>query len=771
MPLWRASDQANSAPKFLGVLAKDKAYAQTANVTSISNATFTSNQTAYTVTTSVANVAQGNSIMVGLPSTQNVFPGQVLYSAATNATGSGSWSNGAITVLNIINTTAVTLSSPSPISNQTANMTFTTSNIIGNLTSTSGINVNMLINSNTVFGNLSSGAIVTSIINSTAVTMSQQWAYANVTSANVNFYNDGVRGQNMYQNTTTGAIQNGAAVGIWNMLNIPNIVTITANTISGNNFLTNYSANATYQGGNVATSYSTTAAFSQSNTILTGIASTANIAPGMAIYSTAANTTGALPVWANTIAVANVINSSAVLLSAPSNLTNASATCTFTYIAPGMIISGNNIPSLSQLNGTTSTTVTTITGTISNGTIGSNGNILNVTAFTGPPLAVGQEILANSTLAIANGTYVVSTTATNGIGNYVVSANSISNGASGATVTMSTVIPKVVSVNATTIVLSSNAYATGGATSNTITFSSYEKTVYGRSLSSGWVELKYGTGPITGASPNSTSTSGYSNGETIIVSGGTANGLLTITTNTQSGTAGANISSVAVAYPGYGFTNTGSLTYTYQRQIHLANVTATGTPSSYVAGDIVTVTCTYNLASFTGVITGNILTASSVTGTISVGNIIAGTGVAANTQILAQLSGTTGGAGTYAVSGNPTVASTSMTSTGQIVAGRANLTSSSVSNSTITITNQGLFTSGLTTANLVFTYSNSSGGTGTGSGITFAASFASASSGNSVNVTLGGRSGRVMSETIVALAGTSPYVTENAADNSTTPNS
>lgn len=674
MPLWRSTDQANSAPKFLGAVTNQKAYAGQANVTT--TGTFT----------------QG-------------------------------------------------------------------SNTITALGSVTGITLNQLISSSTVGANLSSGAIVTAIINSTAVGMSQTFAGTTASGASISFQYDGVRGYNLYGNTTPDAFINNQAVGLFNLLTIPKIQTITANTIAGNNWLTNPSAGF---------SNTQTGAVSQSNNIMI-VTSTASIAPGQAVYSTAANTTGGSPVWSNAgtyAVVANVINSTAVLLTAVSPLTNAAASFYFSNIAPNMIASGAGLPSIASNCGTVSTVNTTITGTISNGTIGSNGNILNVTAFTGPTLQIGQELLANATLGIANGTYVVSTTAVNGIGNYVLSANSISNGASAAAVTMKTVMPAVLSVNATTIVLTSNAYAISNNTGNSVTFSSYEKTVYGHGLSAGWDLIKWGTGPVTSFTVNTTPTANYANGETIVISGGSANALGTITTN-----ATGNATSVAVTYAGMGFTNTASATVNYSRQLHLANVTATGTPTGYTAGDLVTVTCTYNLASFTGVISGGILTASSVTGTIYIGNLIKGTGVAANTQVLAQLSGTAGGAGTYAVSTTAAAASTTMTSTGQIVAGVASLTSTAVANSNITLTNVGLFTSGLTTGNLVFTYSNSTGGTGGGSGITFSGSFATASSGSAVNLTLGGKSGRVYTETLVALTGTSPYVSENAADNNTFPNS
>jgi hypothetical protein len=345
---------------------------------------------------------------------------------------------------------------------------------------------------------------------------------------------------------------------------------------------------------------------------------------------------------------------------------------------------------------------------------------------------------------------------------------------------MATVLPRVVAVNATVVTLTGNAYAINSFTSNTVNFSTYEQTVFGHSQHSGWNEIRYGSGPVTAFTVNSTSTSGYSNGETVIVSGGSVNALAVITTNTGSTAGvGANIASVAVAYPGAGFTNTSVTTLTYTRQQHIANVTVTGTTSGVVAGDKIALTATFALASFTGVVANYILTASSVTGTISVGNIITGTGVAAGTQVLAQLTGTAGGAGTYAVSNSAQVTSTAMTSTGQIVAASANITGSgAITNTNITVTTQGLFTNGLTAANLILTYSNSTGVVATGTGTTvtalggtFTGVFAAASSGTAVNPTLGGKSGRMYVETLVAFGGSSPYVTENAADNGIFPNS
>jgi hypothetical protein len=66
-------------------------------------------------------------------------------------------------------------------------------------------------------------------------------------------------------------------------------------------------------------------------------------------------------------------------------------------------------------------------------------------------------------------------------------------------------------------------------------------------------------------------------------------------------------------------------------------------------------------SSFTGSISGTTLTTSSVTGTIGVGQFISGTNVFPGTKILEQLTGTTGGAGTYLVNTSQTVSSTTIT--------------------------------------------------------------------------------------------------------------
>lgn len=93
----------------------------------------------------------------------------------------------------------------------------------------------------------------------------------------------------------------------------------------------------------------------------------------------------------------------------------------------------------------------------------------------------------------------------------------------------------------------------------------------------------------------------------------------------------------------------------------LASFAAAGSPSS----GTVTGTIAAGTASFTALISGNVMTVSAIgTGTIYPGSSLSGTGVAAGTKIVGQISGTTGGVGTYAVNPpNQTVASTTISST------------------------------------------------------------------------------------------------------------
>jgi hypothetical protein len=87
-----------------------------------------------------------------------------------------------------------------------------------------------------------------------------------------------------------------------------------------------------------------------------------------------------------------------------------------------------------------------------------------------------------------------------------------------------------------------------------------------------------------------------------------------------------------------------------------------GTITGLKAGYRVTAIAYDTTLSFTGSIAGTVLTASSVTGTISVGEGLSGTGILPTTFVTGQLSGTPGGAGTYSVNISQTVGSTTITS-------------------------------------------------------------------------------------------------------------
>lgn len=104
-----------------------------------------------------------------------------------------------------------------------------------------------------------------------------------------------------------------------------------------------------------------------------------------------------------------------------------------------------------------------------------------------------------------------------------------------------------------------------------------------------------------------------------------------------------------------------------------SNSTSTGVSVSascinYNTGNAVTgLLLLDGFASFTGVVASNVLTVSSLTGTVTVGMTLSGTGVASGTVVVNQLTGPAGGAGTYTVTGNATVSSTTIT--GQMTGG------------------------------------------------------------------------------------------------------
>jgi hypothetical protein len=88
---------------------------------------------------------------------------------------------------------------------------------------------------------------------------------------------------------------------------------------------------------------------------------------------------------------------------------------------------------------------------------------------------------------------------------------------------------------------------------------------------------------------------------------------------------------------------------------------ATGAPTTAGSGDASSIAA--GTASVTGSIANNILTVTAGSG-LKIGGILSGTGVATGTQLINQLTGTAGGAGTYTVSPREqTVASTTISET------------------------------------------------------------------------------------------------------------
>lgn len=113
--------------------------------------------------------------------------------------------------------------------------------------------------------------------------------------------------------------------------------------------------------------------------------------------------------------------------------------------------------------------------------------------------------------------------------------------------------------------------------------------------------------------------------------------------------------------------------------------------------------------SATGSITGNVMTVGIVTGTLAVGATVTGSGVASGTTVVAQLSGTAGATGTYALNNaEQTIASgTALSGTYGLMTVSAGPSSGSiVVGSTVT-------GSGVTTGTIITQLGTGAGGTGT----------------------------------------------------------
>lgn len=155
-----------------------------------------------------------------------------------------------------------------------------------------------------------------------------------------------------------------------------------------------------------------------------------------------------------------------------------------------------------------------------------------------------------------------------------------------------------------------------------------------------------------------------------------------------------------VITPGMVLTGTGVTAGTYIVGQLTGSPGAAGTYTVSASQTVGSTTITYTQsvsasdAQFTGSTSGTTLTAASVTGTLVGGQIISGAGITGAPAIIAQLSGTTGGAGTYSLNASqPTLSGVAM------VAGQVTVAYDSISGGiVINSGSRGLTTSSITYA-------------------------------------------------------------------------
>jgi hypothetical protein len=146
-----------------------------------------------------------------------------------------------------------------------------------------------------------------------------------------------------------------------------------------------------------------------------------------------------------------------------------------------------------------------------------------------------------------------------------------------------------------------------------------EAGVIDRGVTPGWNLVRTGTGPIRTVSVANIG-AGFVTGETITVSNGTSNGVLTITANGFVGNATTNaspgnISSVAVTSGGSGFAVNTAPVLTFNREEYLSTLTVTGTASGYSNTDTVVVFGNATVAAITNATAA--ITTNSTGGTLT----------------------------------------------------------------------------------------------------------------------------------------------------------
>lgn len=223
-----------------------------------------------------------------------------------------------------------------------------------------------------------------------------------------------------------------------------------------------------------------------------------------------------------------------------------------------------------------------------------------------------------------------------------------------------------------------------------------EAGIKGRTVTPGWNLVRTGTGPVSAVTVTNVGTL-FATGETITISNGSANGILTITANGFAGNSSSNalagnITSVAITSGGSGFVTNTAVVFGFNRELHVSTLTLAGTATGY-----------------------------SNTDTIRVyGN--------------ATAAATTNGTATFVTN-----------STGGFVT--ANITVSNIGLFSNVFTN----TAAASTANVNVRVVAANGSNSAGTGATITANIIPSTTGNVTITTLGGRAGRIMYENLAVV--------------------
>ncbi len=284
----------------------------------------------------------------------------------------------------------------------------------------------------------------------------------------------------------------------------------------------------------------------------------------------------------------------------------------------------------------------------------------------------------------------------------------------------------------------------------------------------GWALRHAGEGPLLSVS--AANGSGFANGETVLVSNGTVNAVVTLTSNVT-----GNLALGTVTTPGQ-FVNTAVLAYTFQRQEHITkfvatagkqvgtgNVNITGTATGYSNNDVLTVTNGQY-----GVINAVANVATNATGgtlTFTFSNTGLFPPATTNTQLAITIANNSGGAsngsGATFNSANLVAAviigysNTDILLAGNGISnGTGNLTTNATGGtiSNMNVITVGLFSNVATNNSVNVIVRAANGAVSNGFGAFFSANLGTSTGGTVDTPTLGGRAGRFSYETLVAMS-------------------